>query len=181
MRKAILALTVLATVALSGPVAAQAHPNGDDGLRVRLQLPASFSDPTLECPAGIADFGISSIGRIGSGRNCILAFVPADCPPAVVALFCQKVPLRTTLRLPGGRIEADATIFEIWTCGDPNCTTLSVDEQWSGKVTRARGRFDELQGASVSGGGTAVFDAATFEILSLDETLVIGEADEGGD
>lgn len=178
MNKAVLALTVLLTAALIAPLAAQGHPDDDEGLRVRLELPVTFSDPTAACPFGTADYGISWKRKIGSGRNCLKDIVPVDCPPAVEALFCQEARVLTTLRLPGGRIEADVSIFEVWTCGDPECLTLAVDQQWSGKVTRARGRFHELKGASVSGGGTVVFDAATFNVLSIDEVLVIGEEDE---
>jgi hypothetical protein len=37
MGKEILTLTVLPAVALIAPLAAQVHPNGDDGLRVKLE------------------------------------------------------------------------------------------------------------------------------------------------
>jgi hypothetical protein len=178
MKRSILVLTVAIAAALVAPLAAQGG-GDDDGLRVRLQLPVTFSSPTAACPEGIAEYGISTKRRTGLGTNCIQAVVPAACPPAAVnALFCQGVSVLATLRLRGGRIEADASIFEIWTCGDPMCLTLSVDQQWSGSVTRATGKFDDLEGGSISGGGTAVFDATTFEVLSIDQLLAIDEEDE---
>ena len=178
MRRAILVLTIAVTAALVAPLAAHGDTRDDDGLRVRLQLPVTFSDPTPQCLGGTAEYRITSKRRTGSGSNCILGVVPADCPPTVEALFCQEVSVLVTLRLRGGRIEADVSIFEIWTCGDPACLTLSVDQRWSGTVTRATGRFDDFEEGSISGGGTAVFDATTFQVLSIDQVLVIGEQDE---
>lgn len=178
MRKLILALLVLATAALVAPLTAQGHRDEDDGLRVRLERPVTFSDPTPGCPEGTIAFGISSNGKIGSGRNCVQEVVLADCPPAVEALFCQEARALMALRLGRGSIDAEVSIFEIWTCGDPECLTLAVDQRWEGRVTQARRKFRELEGGSVSGGGTVVFDAMTFDVLGLDEVLVIGEADD---
>jgi hypothetical protein len=79
-----------------------------------------------------------------------------------------------TLSFSGSRIEANVTIFEAWTC-DASCT---VDQRWSGTVTQATRRFRDLDGGSVSGGGLFVFDPVTFELLTLDEVLVITPADE---
>jgi hypothetical protein len=68
----------------------------------------------------------------------------------------------------GGISEADG-------CGDPDCGALVIDQQWVGDVTRATHRFHKLNGVSVAGGGQVVADAATFEILSADEVLVIDD------
>jgi hypothetical protein len=95
--------------------------------------------------------------------------VPADCPPGVVALFCENVPILVTLRLPGVTVEADGAIFETWTCGDPSCATLSVRQQWSGTTTRARGIVRQLEGGTLSGGGVLAFDATTFALVTFDE------------
>ena len=179
MKRAILVLTVAIAAALAAPLAAQGETRDDDGLRVRLELPVTFSSPTAECPEGMAEYVIFAKRRTGIGTNCIRAVIPAACPTSAVdALFCQEVSVLTTLRLRGGTIEADVSIFEIWTCGDPMCLTLSVDQQWLGSVTRATGRFDDLEEGSISGGGTAVFDATTFQVLSIDQVLVISEEDE---
>lgn len=177
MKKAHAFLMVLMTAALIAAPAARAHPGGGDGLRVRLELPIAFSDPTPACPAGIAQFGISFRGQNGSGENCIEEFVPADCPPGVEGLFCQTVPVLITLRLPGGSMEIDGSLFEVFTCGDPNCASFAVDQQWSGTVTGAERRFQRFRGGSLSGGGLFVLDATTFEILAVDEVLVITRAD----
>jgi hypothetical protein len=176
MRKAILTLFALVSAALIAPLAGHAGPERDDGLRVRLEPPVTFG-PTADCPDFAAVYGISVRGKTGSGTNCILAIVPADCPPNVTAQFCQTAHVRMTLSLRGSTIEADVTIFEAWTC-DTNC---AVDQRWSGTVTQATGRFSDLEGGSVSGGGLFVFDAVTGELRVLDEVLVIGEADEDED
>jgi hypothetical protein len=172
MKKVLLISMLLVTAALVAPLAAQARSGGDDGLRVKVEPPVNFAS-TADCPTGAAIYGISSEGKIGSGTNCILDEVPAACPPGVTAQFCQDVPVRMTLRLRGGTIEADVHIFEAWTC-EANC---SVDQRWSGTVTNATGKFHKLRDGSVSGGGTFVFDAVTFALVSLDEALVISPKD----
>jgi hypothetical protein len=178
MRNAILLLTVLASAALIAPLAAQGHHDRDDGLRVKLEPPVSFGPATADCPAGVAVYGISVRRKAGSGLNCILRDpVPADCPPDVTAQFCQVVPVRMTLRLRRSTLKADVTIFEAWTC-EASC---AVDQRWSGTVTQATRKFDDLEGGSVSGGGLFVFDAVTGELRALDEVLVISEADEDDD
>ena len=88
MTKALAVLTALIAAALLTAPAAQAHRGGNDQLRLRIELPIVFSDPTPTCPGGIAQFGVSFRGQSGSGENCIEDIVPADCPPAVEALFC---------------------------------------------------------------------------------------------
>jgi hypothetical protein len=45
MKKAAIALAVLATAALVAPLAAQGYQHKDDALRVRVELPLVFSDP----------------------------------------------------------------------------------------------------------------------------------------
>ncbi len=173
MRKRIVAFAVLLAVALIAPQAAQAHPDGDDELRVKLEPPVNFA-PTADCPTGAAIYRISLHGQIGSGTNCILDEVSADCPPDVTAQFCQAVPVRMTLSFNGGRIEGNVTIFEAWNCN----ASCAVDQRWSGTVTQATRRFRDLEGGSVSGGGLFVFDPVTFELLTFDEVLVITPADE---
>jgi hypothetical protein len=177
MKTALAFLTVLMAAALVAAPAAQARQGGEGGFRVRLELPIAFSDPTPACPAGIARYGISFRGQSGSGENCIQDFIAADCPPGVEGLFCQTVPVLITLRLPGGSMEIDGSLFEVFTCGDPNCATFAVDQQWSGTVTSAERRFQRFRGGSLSGGGVFVLDATTFEILAIDEVLVISAAD----
>src|ERR1700730_11832379 len=171
MRKTVLVLTVLLAAVLTMPLAAQAHSGGDDGLRVKLEPPLNFA-PTPDCPTGAAIYGVSLHGQIGSGTNCLLNNVPAVCPSDVTAQFCQNVPVRMTLSFKGGTIQGNVTIFEAWTC-DANC---SVDQRWSGTVTRATRRFHQLEGGSVSGGGLFVFDATTFELRTLNEVRVIKAA-----
>jgi hypothetical protein len=173
MKRALLAAIVVAAAATVAPIAAQAHPAADQAVTVRLDLPVIFSDPTPHCPQGVATFSISSNGHSGQGINCLLDFAFVDCPHGVEALFCQTVSAVMTLQLPGGTIETDISIFEIATCADAGCLTLAVDQRWSGTVTGATGRFHGLEGGSVSGGGVAVIDAATFEFLSIDEVLLI--------
>jgi hypothetical protein len=168
------ALFLAALVALVLPLAAQAR--HDDSMRVRLLEPVTFSDPTPSCPNGIANYGISVGRKTGTGANCISPEIPVDCPAGSGALFCQNVPVLTSLRLPGGKLDANVTIFETWTCLDPpDCTSLSVDQQWRGRVTRATGVFNEVRHGSVSGGGTFAFSPTSF---LFDETLLIGEGDD---
>ena len=112
-----------------------------------------------------------------SVHDRILDEVPADCPPDVTAQFCQAVPVRMTLSFNGGRIEGDVTIFEAWNCD----ATCAVDQAWSGTVTQATQRFRNLEGGSVSGGGLFAFDPVTFQLVTLDEVLVITPADEHDD
>ena len=173
MRKTILAFAILLAAALTAPLAARAHSNDDDGLRVRLRAPVNFA-PTADCPTGAAIYGVSLHGEIGSGTNCILDEVPADCPPGVAAQFCQAVPVRMTLSFSGGRLEGNVTILEVWNCD----ATCAVDQRWSGTVTRATRRFHDLNGGSVAGGGLFAFDPATFQLVTLDEVLVITAADD---
>ena len=124
----------------------------------------------------MVDFGISALGKSGSASNCLQDEIPAACPPAVDALFCvEKTPALLTLRLQGGKIKAEVTLSEIFNCGDPDCLTFAIDQRWSGPVVYAKGRFSKLRGGSVSGGGTVILDAATFEFLSVDEELVISK------
>lgn len=162
----------LVAAALTAPPAAQADSSEDDALRIRLVPPVNFA-PTADCPTGAAIYGISLHQQAGSGTNCILGELPAECPPNVTAQFCQNVPVRMKLSLPGGSIEADVTIFEAWTCN----ARCAVDQRWSGTVTRATRRFHRLEDGSVSGGGLFVFDPVTFD-LTLDEVLVITPPDE---
>jgi hypothetical protein len=143
----------------------------------RLSEPLDLRRPTADCPTGAAIYGISLRRQVGAGTNCILGEVPADCPPNVTAQFCQNVPVRTRLSLPGGGIEVNATIFEAWTCK----ASCAVDQEWTGTVTRATRRFHQLAGGSVSGGGLFEFDPATFKLLTLDEVLVVTAADEDDD
>jgi hypothetical protein len=171
----LLCIGVVATAELVAPMGALAK-HDRDPLRVRFEAPVTFEEGTSECPGGIARFGISALGKTGSAMNCLQRFDPVQCP-RVETLFCQEAPLLMTLRLPGGEIEADLTLFEIWRCADPGCQTLAVDQQWPGTVVEARRRFHKLAGATVTGGGVAVFDAETFELLSLDEEIVIGGDD----
>jgi hypothetical protein len=168
-------MTVLLALALVVPLAAQGKPSKSDALRVRIELPIVFSDPTPACPAGRLDF-VVVLGRVhGTGTNCLQEFVSIECPSGVDALFCDEVHALMTIHLPGGSVEAEVTLFETFECGDPQCATFSVDQRWSGPVTDAQRRFHKLRGGTVSGGGTAVLDAATFEILAVDEVLVISE------
>ena len=172
----LLCIGVVATAALVAPMGALAK-HDRDPLRVRFEPPLTFEEGTSACPGGIARFGISALGKTGSAMNCLQPFNAVHCPPTVEALFCQKAPLLMTLRLPGGEIEADLTLFEIWRCGDPGCETLAIDQQWPGIVVEAKRRFHKLVDAAVTGGGLAVFDAETFELLSLDEEIVIRSDD----
>jgi len=175
MRKAILACAILPTVALIAPLAAQARSNGDDGLGMKLEAPVDFA-PTADCPTGAAIYGVALHGEIGSGTNCILDEVPADCPPGVTAQFCQAVPVRMTLTFKGGRIDGDVTIFEAWNCA----AICAVDQRWSGTVTHATLRFHDLDGGSISGGGVFAFDTATGQ-ATLDEVLAITAPDDDDD
>jgi hypothetical protein len=158
-------VTLLIGAALAAPLAAQA---GHD-LQLTLVQPIGFATPA-DCPTGAITYGLGYHGQTGAGANCILDVVPAACPAGVTADFCQNVPLRMTLTLPGGRIVADGAIFEEWTC-TPDC---SVVQRWSGTVTQATTRFHKLNGGAVSGGGLLVFDA-DFNIAGFDEALTIGE------
>jgi hypothetical protein len=167
---------VLAAAALLAPLAAVGG-GSDDPLRVRFEQPVTFSEATPECPAGVVDFGISALGKSGSATNCLQDEVPAACPPVVAALFCLERHADLALRLQGGKIKAEVTLFESFNCGDPDCLTFAIDQQWSGPVVYAKGRFAKLRGGSVSGGGTVLLDAATFEFLSVDEEIVISRND----
>lgn len=173
VRRLILAFAIVGTATSFVPLAA-AGGGDDEPLRVRFEAPVVFTAPTPGCPEGVADFGISTLGKVGSATNCLQSFAVVECAPGVVALFCQELDVHMTLRLHGSRMEADLTLVEVWNCGDPDCLTFSVDQQWPGVVVFAKGRFNKLEGARVSGGGTIVFDAATFDLLSLDEAIAIG-------
>ena len=166
MKRIVLIALLVAAATLMAPLTAHARPATDQSLRVRLQLPLTFDG----CGA---HFNISALGQVGTGINCVTDVIPAECPRGVVALFCERVPGHMTLRLFDARIEADTTIFEIWRCGEPDCSKFAVEQRWSGEITDATGRFTRFRGASVSGGGRAIIDAATFEVLVLDEVLVI--------
>jgi hypothetical protein len=172
----LLCIGVVATPALVAPMGALGK-HDRDPLRVRFEAPVTFEEGTSECRGGIVRFGISALGKTGSAINCLQGFDPVDCPSTVEALFCQQAPLLMTLRLPGGEIEAELTLFEIWSCGDPGCETLAVEQQWRGTVVDAKRRFHKLTDATVTGGGIAVFDAETFVLLGLDEAIVIGGGD----
>ena len=74
-------------------------------------------------------------------------------------------------------MDIDGSLFEVFACGDPNCATFAVDQQWSGTVTSGETRFQRFRGGSLSGGGPLVLDATTFEILAVHEVLVISAAD----
>jgi hypothetical protein len=178
MKKVPLVAMLLVVAALAAPAATQARTAGEDGLRVRLVPPVNFA-PTADCPTGAAIYGISAQGKPGTGTNCILGEVVVPCPAGVTAQFCQDVPVRMTLSLRGGTITGDVHLFEAWNCA-VNC---AVDQRWSGTVTSATGKFHKLRQGSVSGGGIFVFDATTFALVSLDETLVItrsGNNDQSG-
>jgi hypothetical protein len=172
MKKAGLIMLVV-TMALAAPLAARADSGRDDTLRITLVPPVNFA-PTAGCPTGAAIYGISLRRQSGSGTNCILDEVPAACPPSVTAQFCQNVPVRMSLSLPGGSIEGDVTIFEAWNCA----ATCAVDQQWTGTVTQATGRFHHFDGGSISGGGLFEFDATTFDLIHLDEVLVIAPTED---
>ena len=180
MKRLLSGLIVVATLALIAPLAGQAKGKDDEGLQVRLVLPVNFADPTPDCPGGVVTFGLAWSGKSGTGQNCFAAdFAPtATCPAD--ALFCQQAPMLLTLSLPGGVIQADAHLVETWRCGDSACTVLAVDQRWPGTVTDATGRFHDLKGATVSGGGIFAFNATTFELVTFDEVLVIG-GDEDDD
>ena len=163
---------VVLSVALVAPLAAQGKP---PPLEVRIAAPMKFSAATEACPLGTFDYRLSFEGAAGSGSNCLREFVAVDCPPGVDGLLCQEVRAGMTLRLPKGTIEGDASIFQVNQCGNPSCTTLTDDHRWSGTVTRATRGFHKLRDASISGGGVVVLHAATFEIFSVDEVLVIDD------
>jgi hypothetical protein len=183
MKSLIPIATLLACAALTASAAAQTR---DDGLRLKIVQPITF-DPQTGC----IGYGLASRGKTGTGTNCIVNEVPAQCPSRVTADFCVNVLLGMTLTLPGGRLDVpQGAIFEAWTCvggayaADGSCTSLwNVDQRWSGTVTQATGKYRDLRHASVSGGGLLVFDGPTFNIVSINETLVIrqGDNEEEGD
>jgi hypothetical protein len=165
MKKA-LAVVVLGLAALVAPLSAQAVQQ----VTVVPEAPIVFTPPTAQCTEGRAHFAISSGGQAGSAVNCLASVTSVACP----AVLCQQVKGFLKLQLAPGRINAEATIDETFACADPACLTFTIEQVWSGTVTWATGAFRRLVGASLSGGGTALFDLTTFEILSLDEELVIG-------
>jgi hypothetical protein len=181
MRNLTMGFAVLATAALIAPVATFGHAGGGGAVRLKIELPITFLAPTPDCPVGTlftADYRISSKGKTGSARNCILAVDQVDCAPSV----CVNAPLIVTFRLPGGEITARGTLFEKAPCdttSSDKCT--KVRHTWSGTVTHATGRFDGLLGATVSGGGVARYryppdNVEPFE--RVDEMLIIGGEDD---
>ena len=177
LRIALIPALLLAAV-LAAPGAAQAHSSHHKVVRARLTLPVTFTNPTPACPQGTATYGLKWHGKVGHGANCLQNPVPFDCPSGSAAFLCQNIPVRARLHLHGDTIKARAMINEMYTCADPECDTISIRQRWRGHVTRATGRFDDLAGGSLSGGGTAVVVASTFEFLSIDEVLVIRAHDE---
>jgi hypothetical protein len=153
---------------------ARASSKGDDALSVELVAPVNFAS-TADCPAGAALYGVALGPQHGSGENCIGDAVPVGCPAGVAAQFCQNVPVRMELSLPGGTIAGDVTILEAWTCD----ATCDVEQTWSGTVAATQ-RFHKLDGGSLSGGGLFAFDATTFALVGFDEHLVITPADSQG-
>jgi hypothetical protein len=157
-----------------GTGVAQASSKGDDGLRIDLVVPVDFT-PTADCPTGAALYGVALGPQRGSGENCIGDEIPVACPANVTAQSCANVPVRMELRLPGGTITGNVTIFEARTCD----ATCDVVQTWSGTVAAAR-RFHELDGGSLSGGGLFAFDATTFALVAFDEQLVINPVERHG-
>lgn len=152
MKHLSIVVVLLAALALAAGWA-QAN-GGDDGKKIKIKLPLTSGGPTSDCPSFTINYRISSNGRSGSGTNCILGFNPVDCAPSL----CVELPLLATFSLPRGTITARVTLFEKARC-DPaisaKCTR--VHHRWSGMVTEATGKFHELEGSTVSGGGVAVY------------------------
>jgi hypothetical protein len=115
---------------------------------------------------------------VGTGRNCIESEAQTACPAGVTAVVCQDVTLRMALRWPDARIKGRLTAHEIWRCVDSACATLRIHERWSGHVTRATGRFGDLAGGRISGGGILIVDANTFAVFRVDTTGVIHAGDD---
>jgi hypothetical protein len=170
------ALFVLA--ALTAVPGASADTGGHDMLRVRLKLPVIFLNATGACPQGIATYRLRTLGRTGSGRNCLKTATPTACPSGSAAFLCQDVGVRMALRLPDGRIKGRARLHEVWTCVDAACSKIAIQQRWHGHVRRAEGRLRRLAGGSVSGGGTAIVIASTFEVVRIHEVLVIRAHDD---
>jgi hypothetical protein len=51
---------------------------------------------------------------------------------------------------------------------------LAVEQRWSAVVRTARGAKLEQGAGTLSGGGILAFDATTFDLVTFDETLVVG-------
>jgi hypothetical protein len=151
---------------------AQADRKQPEPLTLRLELPVEYAPPTDECPLAVVTAGIvARDGETGKNIACVQSFVEVPCP----AFFCQEYDILLTIRLPHGRITAQVTLAESITCNDPACTTVSLEQVWSGTVTKSNGKLlHGFKGAPLSGGGTGVQDTATREWLAIDEQLVIG-------
>lgn len=176
--KRIIIISALLAAAAMAPPAALAHEQGDGVLRITLKLPVNFANPTPACPQGIATYRLAARETFGHGANCLGNSIPLTCPTGSTAFLCQIVPAHIKLRLPGGTIRSwRGRIHETWTCVDAACATISIFQQWQGHISSATRRFDDLTGGSMTGGGTAVVDAATFAFKSFHEELLIREDD----
>jgi hypothetical protein len=178
MKRIALGCAVFVVAALAAVPAASADTGGQDVLRVRLKLPLVFLSSTAACPQGIATYRLRALGRTGSGRNCLKTATPTACPSGSAAFLCQDVGVRMALRLSDGRIKGRARLHEVWTCVDAACSRIAIQQRWHGHVRRADGRFRELAGGSVSGGGTATVIASTFQVSRIHEVLVIRAAED---
>ena len=164
--------TALALVA----AAVASTPSGaGDAPRVELHAALPSLLPTLACPAGDAALAIRTPDGGGSGRACATAAVTLRCATASRAYRCRRLTLTTSLRLPGGTIEASATVVERWTCREAACLTATVEQRWHGHVTRTTGRLGALAGERLTGGGTIVIDGAG-RVVSSDLTLAVAGA-----
>lgn len=179
MGRITLIVALLGAGLVAVPAAAVAHTDGGRVVRARLARPVTFTNPTTACPQGIAKYRLVSSGGAGRGANCVLNPTVHACPQGSTAFLCQDVPVHVALHLHGGVIRArHTTIAEVWTCADPACATISIRQRWHGSVSAATGRFDDLAGGTLRGGGTALVDATTFEFLRIHEVLAIRADDD---
>jgi hypothetical protein len=108
-------------------------------------------------------------GETGTNIACVQTIAEVPCPE-----FCVNYGILLTIRLPHGRITAQVTLAETVTCNDPACLTVTLEQIWTGTVTKSIGKLHGFKGAPVSGGGTGVQDTTTGEWSAIDEELVIG-------
>jgi hypothetical protein len=136
----------------------------------------TFGPPAAGCPASsfvALEYRIASKGKRGTGTNCVLGFTPVDCAPDL----CASVAVQITFRLPGGTITAEGALFERGPCDPasaPECATAR--HSWSGVVVDATRGYRRLEGALVSGGGTARFRFPADPVspfASLDDYVVV--------
>jgi hypothetical protein len=146
-----LAVLTLAAGALLAAPAAQAQPQATV---VKIH-DVVFTGPTAEC-LDVAEFplGSPSGAVIGSGTACLTGG-DFGCFPVPVPGCAQTTLSTFTFRLPGGTVEADMTLKEVFTS---ESSLVQV------------GRGEIIGGGRIVGGGTATFTATG---IAADLTYVV--------